>query len=122
MIISVFVALGCSGNGVNPVTPSAGPDLTNGSDISGQTTGSNTYLFGYYDVYLDITTKTMEVVADRSAAYTLNVVPFLNRMASPKWGITFGDLVVDDTDPLTLKVRVDFEWHHPFPTLDQYKA
>ena len=120
--LAMFVAMGCSGSGTSPVMPNADPGITTGSDLSGQTSGSHTYIAGYYDIYLDIPTKTMEVVADRTANFTLNVIPFLNQMTSPSMGITFGSLTVDDTDPALLGVDVEFEWHHPFPTLEQYKA
>jgi len=117
----MVVALGCSGNGGSPVSPNAGPAIT-GSDLSGQSLGPNTYLAGYYECYLDIPTQTLEVVADRTANFTLNIIPFLNQMKDPGMGIKFGSLGVNTDDPDVLKVDVEFQWYHPFPTLDQYKA
>jgi hypothetical protein len=64
----------------------------------------------------------MEVLEDRTAMYTLNIIPFLNQMTSPQYGITFGSLVVDDSDPAVLKVAVEFIFWHPFPMLEQYKC
>ncbi|MCX6645203.1 MAG: hypothetical protein NTY09_02420, partial [bacterium] len=118
VLLAMLIAVGCSsGNGtVSPVAP--GPDIT--GSISGQSQTAHTSLLGYYEITLDPISQTMEVVADRTAEYTINVVPFLNTM--PSSGISFGSLIVDDADPDVLKVDVEFEWHHPFPTIDEYKV
>ncbi len=122
IMFSMFVAIGCSGGGGSPVAPSAGPEITSGSDNSGQIQNPNTSLLGYFDVYLDVGNQTMEVVEDRTAAYTINIVPFLNQMASPQYGISLGNIDFDDTDPSNLLVDVEFKWYHPFPTIPQYKV
>ncbi|MCX6647757.1 MAG: hypothetical protein NTY09_15570, partial [bacterium] len=119
MLFSMIVAIGCSnGNGVGPVAPASSPDIT--GSISGQSQTAHASLLGYYEITLDPISQTMEVVADRTAEYTINVVPFLNGM--PSSGISFGSLIVDDADPEVIKVDVEFEWHHPFPTINQYKV
>ena len=122
--ISLFVAIGCSGNGgASPVAPATGPEVTSGPDFTGQAVSStNTSVLGYYDCYFDVESQTMEVLEDRTAMYTLNIIPFLNQMTSPQYGITFGSLVVDESDPAVIKVAVEFIFHHPFPMLEQYKC
>ena len=122
IIFSLFVAIGCSGGGGSPVAPSAGPEITSGSDNSGQIQHPNTSLLGYYDIYLDAGNQTMEVVEDRTASYTINIVPFLNQMTSPMYGISLGAIDFDDSDPGNLLVDVEFKWYHPFPTHAQYKV
>jgi hypothetical protein len=119
MLFSMIVAIGCSnGNGVGPVAPVSSPDIT--GSINGQSQTAHTSLLGYYEVTFDPISQTMEAVADRTANYTINIVPFLNSM--PGSGISFGSLVVNSSDPDVLKVTVNFEWHHPFPTIEQYKV
>ena len=123
IMFSSFVAIGCSGGGGgSPVVPSANPEITSGSDNSGQIQHPNTSLLGYFDVYLDVGNQTMEVVEDRTASYTINIVPFLNQMASPPNGISLGAIDFDDSDPSNLIVDVEFKWYHPFPTIEQYKV
>jgi len=119
MLFSMIVAIGCSnGNGVGPVAPASSPDIT--GSINGQSQTAHAALLGYYEITLDPVSQTMEVVADRTADYTINIVPFLNQM--PGSGISFGSLDVDSSDPDMLKVDVNFQWTHPFPTIDQYKV
>lgn len=124
VVISLFVAIGCSGNGGgSPVTPATGPEITSGPDLTGQAVSpTNTSVLGYFDCYFDVETQTMEVLEDRTAMYTLNIIPFLNQMTDPQYGITFGSLTVNEDDPLVIKVAVDFQFHHPFPMLEQYKC
>ena len=122
IMFSLFVAIGCSGGGGSPVASPAGPEITSGSNNSGQIQQPNTSLLGYFDVYLDVGNQTMEVVEDRTASYTINIVPFLNKMTTPQYGISLGSLDFDDSDPSNLKVGVVFKWHHPFPTITQYKV
>jgi hypothetical protein len=123
MGVVIFLALlvvGCSGTG-NPVSPiiEGNPYLT-GENHESQ--ASDTWLLGYYDIYYDIQTRTFEAELNRNIGYTLNIVPFLNLMTIPKYGITFGSLVVHDDDPTVLGIDVDFNIYHPFPGLDQYSA
>ncbi|MCX6647534.1 MAG: hypothetical protein NTY09_14415 [bacterium] len=119
MLFSMIVAIGCSnGNGVGPVAPASSPDIP--GSISGQSQTAHTSLLGYYEITLDPISQTMEVVADRTAEYTINVVPFLNGM--PSSGVGLADVHMDSTDPAVLKVDVEFEWIHPFPTVNQYKV
>jgi len=119
LLLSLVLLMGCSGgNGETPVAPASGPDIT--GSISGQSETGNTSLLGYYDVYVDVPNQTMEIVENRSAAFVLNIIPFLNQMTDPNYGFSFGSLDMDTTDPAVIKVDVEFQWHHPFPTIDQY--
>ena len=120
MMFLMLIACGCAGgSGENPVAPASGPELTD-TNLSGQSQSAHTSLLGYYDVFFDVEGRTMEIIGDRTAAYTINIVPFLNQMTTPPSGISLGNIVVDSSDPANLKVDVEFQWHHPFPTIDQY--
>ena len=122
MMFFILIACGCAGgNGSgSPAAPASVPEIT--GSVTGQSETGNTSLLGYYDVYFDIESQTMEVVENRSAAFVLNIVAFLNQMTTPPSGISLGNIVVDSSDPAVFKVDVDFGWYHPFPTLDQYKV
>lgn len=123
-IISLFVAIGCSGNGGgSPVAPAAGPDVTSGPNLTTGQADSKTFtsMLGYYVCTIDAETQTLEVREDRTAMYIVNLIPFLNQMSSPQYGLTFGFVEIDETDPDVLKANVEFQWHHPFPLIEQYK-
>ncbi len=124
IVISSIVALGCSGgnDAGTPVVPASGQDISSGLNTSEPAQQAHNYLLGYYDVYFDINNQTMEVVENRTTNFTINIVPFLNKMTSPPNGISFGTIVLDDSDPELLLIDVEFRWHHPFPTLKQYKV
>ena len=117
MIIIGF--LGCSGGGNVPTSPEIGQEFTVKTIQHSHTA---TACLGYYDIYYDIPNREFEAVFNRNASFTLNIVPFLNLMTSPPNGITFGTIIVHDDDPEYLGIDVEFQIHHPFPTLDQYKA
>ncbi len=123
IVLALFVAIGCSeGNGGSPATPSTNPDLTSGPGQTGQAQNPNTSLLGYYDIYFDVESRTMQIVEDRTASFTINIIPLLNQMTSPHNGLTISLLYIDESDPNLIKVDVDLQWYHPFPTQDQFKV
>jgi hypothetical protein len=122
IVLTLFVAIGCSGGGGgSPATPSTNPDLTSGPGQTGQAQNPNTSLLGYYDIYFDVESQTMQVVEDRTASFTMNIIPLLIQMTSPPKGLAIGSLVIDNTYPENLMVEVELKWYHPFPTMDQFK-
>ena len=116
----LIIMVGCNEGSPNPVTPSPGMEQPSISMQSKPST--NTSLMGYYDIYYDIGTRTFEAVENRNVSFTLNIVPFLNKMYIPQNGITFGQIVIHDDDPSFLGIDVEFVVHHPFPGYDQYDA
>ena len=119
IVTTIALLAGCSGDAGNPITS---PDIT---EITLETTNngnSHTSLMGLYDIYFDTRTLEFEVVENRTAEFTLNIVPFLNKMTIPMNGITFGSIVIHDDDPTFLGVDVEFSVHHPFPGYEQYEA
>lgn len=81
MIFCISVAVGCSGGGGSdsPISPTTLPEVTSGITNTGQA-GTQNYLLGYYDVYFDVAGQNMEIVENRSASFTLNIVPFMYRV------------------------------------------
>jgi hypothetical protein len=121
MIIIWMIIVGCSQSGNYPVTSDL--QVNEGTQITSQAvSGSNEFLLGYYDVYFDLQTSSFEAVLNRNASFTLNIVPFLNKMAIPKNGITFDSIVIHNDDPAFLGVDVTFSVYHPFPGYPQYDA
>ena len=116
----MLIAIGCSGGTGGPVVPLNDQEMTADTGALPRSQQTHTSLLGYYDIYFDVESQTMEIVEDRTVNFTINIVPFLNQ--APGSGISFGTLVVDDDDPAVLKVDVEFQWHHPFPTIPQYKV
>lgn len=110
---------GCS-SGKNPVTPD---ELPASQDPAISALQSNhTALLGYFDIYFDSETRIFEAVVNRHAGYSLNIVPFLNMMEDPLFGIEFVNLSFGDDLPGRLDVHVGFKITHPFAGVDQYNV
>jgi hypothetical protein len=119
-LVTVILAVGCSGNGTNPVTLVTDNQII--SQVVNPTQDVHNSLLGYYDIYFDPQDGSFEAVENRSAEFTLNVVPFLNKMTSPTNGITFSSILIHSDDPSFIGVDVEFQIYHPFPGIDQYNA
>jgi hypothetical protein len=115
VVIFTLVALGCSGGG-NPVAPTSEPDLAVG--VQSHETSPQTHLWGFYDVYIDIETQTVEYVVNRQAMFTANVVQFVN--GNPA-NLAF-KINSTPTDPNWVDVDIDVSITHPFPGLTEYNG
>jgi len=80
--ITVIILAGCA-SGTDPIKP--GPDTGNiqeltssGNEDSCSECQSQTHLWGYYDVYINSESSKVEVAANRSLQYVVNVTGFLN--------------------------------------------
>ena len=114
-----FTMIGCSGGGSDPLLPSSDPGT--GLTLDNRPTQStNTFLMGYYDVIFSFDTRTFEVLENRTAQWTLNIVPFMNQIAIPQYGVQFANIVIYEDDPEVWGVDVDFKLFHPMPGLPQY--
>ncbi|MCK4719004.1 hypothetical protein KAU08_00020, partial [bacterium] len=108
IIIVMVLLISCSSGGSNPMAPNEIGEQPGLTHVNSSTPGTNTFLMGYYDIYFDIEAGTFEAVEDRTASYTVNVVPFLNLMVAPPNGITFSSIVLHEDDPTFLGVDVEF--------------
>jgi len=115
MVLVIATVIGCSGGGGGPVTPAAEPAITNPTDHTGQ---SQTHLWGYYDLYFDFESQTVEAVPNREMMFAANVVQFLNSNPASLqfkiWGTPTGVGYVD--------VDIDVKITHPFPGMSQYNG
>ncbi len=112
LALASVIALACSSSSHTPTAP----DLTVERPLAAEIGG--THLWGIWDVALDPTTWTAEIVPVRGVQFTCNVTQFLQPPISPKnlMGIDIDPL----TDFITGHVLVDVIFTHPFPGLDMY--
>ncbi|MCX6645904.1 MAG: PKD domain-containing protein [bacterium] len=121
VILLVLLCTGCSSGDRNPSAPDTQVGMTSDTAWFEQNP-AKTYLLGYFDCQLDVENKTIEIVPNRTVDFTLNLVPFLNKMNIPKYGITFDSVAFHQDDPSFLGVDVEFSIYHPFPGYDQYQG
>ena len=111
LALCIPVVLGCSSAG-SPLSP--GPGLSPASPRA--STASDTVLWGYFDVYVDVEDGTIEAVANRHGMFTANVVNFLNsNPLSMKFKI---NEIVSTADYIDVDINVGIT--HPFPGMQQY--
>ncbi len=82
IVIVLIVMLGCAGRS-SPTLPDTDPgtfqDLTSQPEENRQSAvQSQSQLWGYYDFHLDLESRSVEIVPNRSMMFALNVVQFLN--------------------------------------------
>jgi len=112
-VIFSFVASGCGSS--DRITD---PGLKAPASIQKSTGQTNTHLWGFYDVYIDIPTQTAHAELNRNAMFTANVVNFLNKSAA---GLKF-KINVSSVFPDYIDVDIDVTITHPFPGLPQYNG
>jgi hypothetical protein len=120
-ILALLLALGCSNNGSNPSMPGTSINLSVEAGQDAQAQG-NACLIGYYDCLLDIENETIEIIPNRTVDFTLNIVPLLNKMGIPQYGITLDSIVLHQDDPSFLGVDVEFSIYHPFPGYERFQG
>lgn len=115
IMITLFAAMGCSGGGDNPVAPTTDTGITEGGMHTGQT---QTHLWGYYDVIMDIESMTVEAIPVRDAMFAANVVTFLN--GNPM-GLQFSIIsITPGTSDTGVLINVGIA--HPLPGMTQYNG
>jgi len=116
LVILGLTILGCS-NGADPSVPVTDPvqppELS--VAVSGQ---SQVHLWGLYEITVDTDSMTVEVIPNRGAMFTANVVNFINS-SQDGLGFTINEVIpgVDYTD-----IDLDVMISHPFPGLPQYNG
>lgn len=113
IFLTFIVTMGCAGKGGGPLTPEQ-PDLTANSAVQ----KTQTHLWGLYDVYIDIETRTVEAIPNRSGMFAVNVTQFVN---NPVSNLSFN---IHGT-PVTssyIDVDIDVSIRHPFPGMTQYNG
>jgi len=112
MILPLMVSCAETTNTIAPdIELSASDPGLNSPQNSG-----NAYLWGYYDVYLDIENQRVEAIENRQSMFTANVVNFVNSQPS---GLRFN---INDTPvgPDYVDVDIDVSITHPFSGMPQY--
>jgi hypothetical protein len=108
-----FLGLGCSGSGNSPLIPSG--DSATALEVT-EKASTQTHLWGYYDILLDIPSQTAVAVLDRQALFTANVVSFINTKPA---GLGF-HINGTPVGPDYIDVDIDVTITHPFPGLPPY--
>jgi hypothetical protein len=113
-VICVLLIAGCADR-PSPIDLDLSPKTSKSELIA---PSSQTHLWGYYDVYFDLATRTMTAIDNRQAMFTANVVNFLNNKPS---GLGFS---INNTQvtPDYVSVDIDVSITHPFPGLPQYNG
>ena len=117
MVVLLILALGligCSSTKA-PVAPLENNPLSSGISMQSHE-NSQTHLWGYWDVFIDIPTQTATAIPNRTAGFTCNVVTILNG------NLTTIDFDILDTPvgPGYIDVDINVTLTHPFPGLNMY--
>ncbi len=117
LVLIIIAFCGCST--INGVESPIAPVLDNSAaQQSPDVNTSPTYLWGYYDVYLNMETMSAEIVPNRNLDFTVNIVKFLDKTASGLAiqfnGTHAGSGYVDVDLDVTIK--------HPFPNKPEYNG
>jgi len=115
MLIAAFAMLSCSGGDGSPVAPTADQGITDNATRTGQ---SQTHLWGYYDVTMDLENGTVEAVPNRSAMFAANVVQFLNGNPMAMQFNIHSTVV----NPDSIDVDITVGLTHPLPGMTQYNG
>ena len=110
-LLLAFFALSCSLERTSPSEPSLQQTLPGRAS-------TQTHLWGYWTIYIDIPTQTVTAVLDRHAMFTVNVVNFLNTKP-PK--LSFHINAVHPESNYT-DVDIDVGLTHPFAGMTQYNG
>jgi hypothetical protein len=118
ILLFLIPIIGCSNNNANPFAPenpigSVTPSIDNVSS-------PQTHLWGFYDCYFDLPSKTISAILNRNAMFATNVVNFLNKNAA---GLAFKiyDTPIDPGGTF-IDVDIDVKLTHPFPGMSQYNG
>ena len=114
--IALYAFAGCasSSGGLSPLAPQL-------KDTSARQAGmgeTSTYLWGFYDVYLDFENQTATAVPNRDVEFASNIVKFLNTSAS-NLSIKFNGTV---PTPDYIDVDMDVTIKHPFSGKPAYNG
>ncbi len=118
MAILSVVGFGCSGSSTGPLSPETELSLTADSLSDNADLDTNTILWGWYDVFVDVDSQTAGAVLNRTAMFTANLVNILN--GSPS-SLT---LQINAIEPGAgfLDIDIDVSLSHPFPGMDQFNG
>ena len=114
-VVCVLLAMGCSSGGGNPLAPAAPGDLTVASLTKGTT---QTHLWGYFDVYIDVPAQTATAVLNRNAMFAANVVQYVNGKPA---NLQF-NVIGTPSGPGSVDVDIDVTVSHPFPGMTMYNG
>ena len=113
VFVTILFLIACQGGAGNPTLPDN--DLTQAPSHS-VAQQNQTNLWGYWNISIDPDSMEVEIVRDRSAMFTTNVVRFLNENL-PGLQIAINDTPVG---PNYIDIDLDVSITHPFPGMPQF--
>jgi len=114
-ILFLLVLVSCSGSSISPAAPDL-TDSTNDNVIPRNSQGSDSFLWGIWDIHIDTTEESAEIIPLRGPAFTANVTRFVDG-PPPNLLLDIGTI---DMQPDYMDIPVDVGLQHPFPGLDVY--
>lgn len=122
ILLTLLVLFGCAdddtGEILNAPVPKSIAELSGHSGIKRST--NHTYVMSVFEIYVNVEDETLEVIADLTAEYTLNVIPFLYQAHRELLRVSMNQLSYDGTDPDMLQLDLEFQYQYPYPDLNQY--
>jgi len=111
-LLVILLALSCSN-----IARVASPEITDNSLTQNSTqSSSNTHLWGTWDISIDPSDGSVDIVPLRGACFTANVTKFIDTPISVL-NISINSV---DSQPTYLGIDLDVDITHPFPGLTQY--
>lgn len=108
----VILIIGCSTGQVPVIPGDVQPSLTADRTSS----GTQTHLWGWYDIYFDFENRDVVAVPNHTAMFTANVTTFTNNSPANLQFDIFGTPVEAEY----VDVDIDVSITHPFPGIHQY--
>ncbi len=121
IILTLLLACGCSGQNNStavPDLPSSNEDPSL-SEISRAQNSSSRVLLGFYEVQVDSSDGTVEVIPLRGVDFNMNIAHFLAPPYSPTQLITIK--ILQGTNFFAGYIDIDLAITHPFPGINMYK-
>jgi hypothetical protein len=116
-IVAMF-AFGCSGSGVNPVTPTAsGNDQLKSQSAPG--TSTDRYLWGFWQIEIDPATLEASISENRNAQFNANVTRFLQPPNPYNLKVHIDD---DASDVQNSLLACDVYLTHPFVGMNKFRG
>jgi len=112
IILVIAIASGCSGQSSGPVLTDPVPGMS-----AQNSAGSTTHIWGYWDCMIDVETREVIAVPNRSLVFAANVTRFINNDPQ-NLSFKINDIIPGNGTDIDIDVTIK----HPFPGMSQYNG